>query len=212
MSDLRDPKAALLRYLQDARDALLWKLEGLGERDLRLPRTPTGTNLLGIVRHVANVEIGYFGPTFGREWPDPDHPLFVSDPDYDADPQADWWVPASVPAAEVVDFYRSVWAFSDATVAELPLDAAGAVPWWSAAHRDVTLHRVLVHVLADTHPARRPRRHPARGHRRGCRPHGGRHQHARGRLAGVRHPVEERRRGVPTRGCSSPEVVGPCTA
>ena len=62
MSDLRDPKAALLRYLQDARDALLWKLEGLGERDLRLPRTPTGTNLLGIVRHVANVEIGYFGP------------------------------------------------------------------------------------------------------------------------------------------------------
>ena len=42
-----------------------------------------------------------------------------------------------------------MWAFSDATVAELPLDAAGAVPWWSAAHRDVTLHRVLVHVLAD---------------------------------------------------------------
>ena len=149
MSDLRDPKAALLRYLQGARDALLWKLEGLGERDLRLPRTPTGTNLLGIVRHVANVEIGYFGPTFGRVWPDPDHPLVVSDPDYDADPQADWWVPASVPAAEVVDFYRSVWAFSDATVADLPLDAAGAVPWWSAAHRDVTLHRVLVHVLAD---------------------------------------------------------------
>ena len=80
---------------------------------------------------------------------DPDHPLFGSDPDYDADPQADWWVPASVPATEVVDFYRSVWAFSDATVADLPLDAAGAAPWWSAAHRDVTLHRVLVHVLAD---------------------------------------------------------------
>ena len=95
------------------------------------------------------MEIGYFGPTFGREWHDPDHPLFVSDADYDADPQADWWVPASVPAAEVVDFYRAVWAFSDATVAELPLDAAGVVPWWSAAHRDVTLHRVLVHVIAD---------------------------------------------------------------
>ena len=43
-----------------------------------------------------------------------------------------------------------MWAFSDATVAELPLDAAGTVPWWSAAHRDVTLHRVLVHVLADS--------------------------------------------------------------
>ena len=150
MSDLRDPKAALQTYLQDARDALLWKLEGLGERDLRLPRTPTGTNLLGIVRHVANVEIGYFGPTFGREWPDPGHPLVVSDADYDADPQADWWVPASIPAAEVVDLYRAVWAFSDATVADLPLDAEGTVAWWSPANRAVTLHRVLVHVIADT--------------------------------------------------------------
>ena len=150
MSDLRDPKAALQRYLQDAREALLWKLEGLGERSLRLPRTPTGTNLLGIVRHVANVEIGYFGPTFGREWPDPDHPLVVSDADYDDDPQADWWVPASIPAADVVDFYQHVWAFTDAAVAELPLDAAGTVSWWSPANSEVTLHRVLVHVLADT--------------------------------------------------------------
>jgi uncharacterized damage-inducible protein DinB len=150
MADLRDPKEALLHYLQRAREALLWKLEGLGERDLRLPRTATGTNLLGIVRHVANVEIGYFGPTFGREWPDPDHPLVVSDEDYDDDPQADWWVPGSVPAEQVVDLYRSVWTFSDATVADLPLDAVGAVAWWPSERREVTLQRILVHVLADT--------------------------------------------------------------
>jgi uncharacterized damage-inducible protein DinB len=143
-----DPKDTLHRYLQETREALLWKLEGLGERDLRLPRTPTGTTLLGIVRHVANVEIDYFGPTFGRAWPDPDHPLVVSDDD-DADPQADWWVPADVPAARVLDLYRDVWAFSDATVAELPLDAPGVVGWWSPERRDVTLHQVLVHVLAD---------------------------------------------------------------
>ena len=149
MADLRDPKTALHHYLQAARDALLWKLEGLGERDLRLPRTPTGTNLLGIVRHVANVEIGYFGPTFEREWPHPAHPLVVSDDDYDADPQADWWVPPSVPAAEVAGFYREVWAFSDDAVADLPLDARGVVPWWPEEHRDVTLHRIVVHVIAD---------------------------------------------------------------
>lgn len=52
---LLDAKAALQLYLQEARDAILWKLDGLGERDLRLPRTSTGTHLLGIVRHVANV-------------------------------------------------------------------------------------------------------------------------------------------------------------
>lgn len=150
LPDLLDPKAALQHYLQDARDALLWKLEGLGERDLRLPRTPTGTNLLGIVRHVANVEIGYFGPTFGREWTDADAPLFVSDDDYDTDPQADWWVPAEIPATDVVDFYRDVWAFSDATIADLRLDARGAVPWWSEERREVSLHRILVHVISDT--------------------------------------------------------------
>jgi hypothetical protein len=148
--DLLDPKTALLHYLQESRDALLWKLQGLGERDLRLPRTPTGTNLLGIVRHCANVEIGYFGPTFGREWPDPAAPLVVTDDAYDTDPQADWWVPADVSAAEVADFYRAVWAFSDATIADLPLDATGAVPWWPEERRTVSLQRILVHVISDT--------------------------------------------------------------
>jgi uncharacterized damage-inducible protein DinB len=147
---LLDPKTALQHYLQEARDALLWKLDGLGERDLRLPRTPTGTNLLGIVRHCANVEIGYFGPTFGREWPTPGAALVVSDELADVDPQADWWVPAEVSAAEVADFYREVWAFSDATIADLPLDASGAVPWWPEDHRDVSLARIIVHVISDT--------------------------------------------------------------
>ena len=148
--DLNDPKTALQHYLEEAREALLWKLDGLGERDLRLPRTPTGTNLLGIVRHVANVEIGYFGPTFGREWPAPDHPLVVTDGDYDADPQADWWVPADIAAPDVVAFYREVAAFSDETIDDLPLDARGAVPWWPEERREVSLARVIVHVVSDT--------------------------------------------------------------
>ena len=59
-------KADLQRYLQRGRDALLWKLEGLGEYDARRPMTPTGTNLLGLVKHLAYVELGYFGDTFGR--------------------------------------------------------------------------------------------------------------------------------------------------
>ena len=150
VSDLLDQKAALHHYLQEARDALLWKIEGLGERDLRLPRTPTGTNLLGIVRHVANVEIGYFGPTFGRAWPAPQAPLVVGDDAYDADPQADWWVPAEIAATEVVDFYREVMAFSDATIRDLPLDATGSVAWWREDRREVSLGRIMVHVIADT--------------------------------------------------------------
>src|SRR6476660_8903126 len=65
-------KDVLKDYLQGARDVLVWKLDGLSERDLRLPRTPTGTNLLGLVKHALNTEVTYFGPTFGCEWPTPD--------------------------------------------------------------------------------------------------------------------------------------------
>ncbi|MFI0356895.1 DUF664 domain-containing protein [Actinomadura sp. 9N407] len=61
-----DPKTDLHFYLQSARDALLWKLEGLTEYDVRRPFTPTGTNILGLVKHAATVELGYLGDTFGR--------------------------------------------------------------------------------------------------------------------------------------------------
>ena len=61
-----DAKDTLARYLQIARDSLLWKLDGLSEYDVRRPMVPTGTNLLGLVKHVASVEAGYLGDTFGR--------------------------------------------------------------------------------------------------------------------------------------------------
>ena len=147
MNDLSEPKSALRHYLQSDRDALLWKLDGLSERDLRMPRTPTGTNLLGIVKHMANVEIGYFGDTFGREWPTPEER--VSDEDLEADPQADWYATESETAAGVIDLYRRVWRFADATIEDLPLEAVGRVPWWSEDRNTVTLGRIVVHVLAD---------------------------------------------------------------
>ncbi|HEV3380955.1 MAG TPA: DUF664 domain-containing protein [Trebonia sp.] len=64
--------ANLHQYLQNAREAILCKLDGLSEYDVRRPLVPTGTNLLGLVKHLAGVEFGYFGATFGR--PSPDEP------------------------------------------------------------------------------------------------------------------------------------------
>lgn len=149
--ELADPKAALKHYLQRAREALVWKLEGLSERDLRLPRTPTGLNLAGIVKHCANVEIGYFGITFDRPWPTPEDPCYVQLEGYDADPQADWYLPADVSTADLVAFYRRVWEFADRNIDELALDAVGAPPWWGdPADHQVTLHHMLVRVLDDT--------------------------------------------------------------
>ena len=118
-----DPKDVLTRYLQDARDALMWKLEGLSEREQRMPRTPTGTNLLGIVKHALHVEVVYFGTTFGREWPTPDELVG----DLETDPQADWYATAAESAAGLVDLYARVQHFADETVDTLPLDAVGHV-------------------------------------------------------------------------------------
>jgi uncharacterized damage-inducible protein DinB len=141
-----DPKADLHRYLQVAREALVWKLDGLPEYDVRRPLTPTGTNLLGLVKHVAVVELGYFGDTFGRPSGEPS-PWFEDG----ADPNADMWATAAEPRGEILGLYRRAWAHSDATIDALALDAAGRVPWWPEERRDVTLHRILVHVIAETH-------------------------------------------------------------
>ena len=138
-------KADLLEYLQTARDALLWKLDGLCEHDARRPLTPTGTNLLGLVKHLAVVELGYFGATFGRpsdevlpEWDD------------DAEPNADMWAGPDESREQVVGRYHRAWAHTAATVGALALDAPGQVAWWPDGRSAVTLHRVLVHVIAET--------------------------------------------------------------
>jgi len=141
-----DPKADLRRYLQAGRDALLWKLDGLSEYDVRRPLVPTGTNLLGIVKHVASVEAGYFGETFDRPFQEP-LPWF----DDDAEPNADMWATAEESREQIVGLYHRVWAHSDATIEALPLDAIGHVPWWPPDHNEVTLHRILAHMIAETH-------------------------------------------------------------
>jgi len=67
-----DEKQTLHRFLQNARGVLLWKLEGLSDYDIRRPMTPTGTNLLGLVKHCAGVECGYFGEVMDRPFPHED--------------------------------------------------------------------------------------------------------------------------------------------
>lgn len=140
-----DPKADLHRYLQIAREALLWKLEGLSDYDIRRPITPTGTNLLGLVKHVASVELGYFGETFGRPF-EGSLPWF----DEDAEPNADMWATADESRDDIVGLYHQSWAHADVTIESLPLDAVGHVPWWPEERREVTLHRILIHMIAET--------------------------------------------------------------
>jgi uncharacterized damage-inducible protein DinB len=140
-----EPKADLHRYLQRARDAMLWKLDGLSEYDIRRPLTPTGTNLLGLVKHLAGVELGYFGDTFGRPFNEP-LPSF----DDDAEPNADMWATADESRERIVGLYHRAWAHADTTIDTLTLDATGHVPWWPDDRSEVTLHRILIHMIAET--------------------------------------------------------------
>jgi hypothetical protein len=129
--------------LRDARATMLWKLDGLSEYDVRRPLTATGTNLLGLVKHLSMWEARYFGDVFGRPFPER-----LPWGDDDAEYAADLWVTPEETRAEIVDRYRRVWEHSDATIAALDVDSPGHVPWWP--RPNVMLFNVLVHVLTET--------------------------------------------------------------
>lgn len=140
-------KDVLHACLKQQREALLWKLEGLGERAARMPMTATGSNLLGIVKHVASVESGYLGAVFGR--PGVDELPWMVEADEKGN-NADMWATAEQDIAWVAAFYRRVSAHSDRTIDELGLDAKGFVPWWGPERGEVTLGQIIIHVIAET--------------------------------------------------------------
>jgi hypothetical protein len=118
---------------------MLWKLEGLAEYDVRRPLTSTGTNLLGLIKHLTITEAWYFGEVFERP--------FSERLPY-ADRGADMWAIEDEARVEIVERYKRVWEHSDATIAALAIDAPGHVSWWP--RPDVKLFNILVHVLTET--------------------------------------------------------------
>ncbi|TDP96350.1 DinB family protein [Labedaea rhizosphaerae] len=136
-------KDYLHNELREIREELLAKLDGLSEYDLRRPLTATGTNLLGLVKHLALWESRYLGEVFGRPFPE-------ALPRWD-DLEArgtDLWATEHETRAQIIDRYRRVWDHADATIAALPIDAPGHVPWWP--RPDVLLFNVVVHRITET--------------------------------------------------------------
>ncbi|NKE61470.1 DinB family protein [Lentzea sp. PSKA42] len=142
-----DPKTDLHRYLKTARQTVLWKLEGLSEYDVRRPLTPTATNLLGLVKHLATCEQEYFGACMGRPFGETLPWLKEID---NGDPNADMFATADESREDILSLYARVTEFADTVISELPLDAPGVVPWWSEERKYVTLHLLLVHMIAET--------------------------------------------------------------
>ena len=115
----------------------------MSEYDARRPLTATGTNLLGLVKHVATVEARYFGEVFDRPSPEP-LPRWQ---DYNG---SDLWATEDETSDQIIGFYRRTWEHSDATINELPLDAPGHVPWWPEPYPNTNLFAIMVHVLGES--------------------------------------------------------------
>ena len=138
-----DPKRILHRCLDKQRTALLAKLDGVSERDVRWPMT-RGTNLLGLVKHVASNELAYFGEVFDR-------PSNVPLPWFDegAETNADMWATAEESRDDIVALYERAAAHADATIDALALDSPGRVLWWPPERQQVTLQQIMVYVTAE---------------------------------------------------------------
>ena len=136
----------LLTYLQQSRDAVVRGLDGLSEYDARRPLTPSGTNILGLVKHLTRNEASYLGDCVGR--PSPLRLPWVEDGSiWDG---ADMWVSAEQSRDYILGLYRRAWAHSDASVRGLPLSAPAHVPWWPPERRDTTVGHLIVRVVAET--------------------------------------------------------------
>ncbi|HET9422126.1 MAG TPA: DinB family protein [Nocardioides sp.] len=138
--------ADLQHYLQQGRDAMVRALDDLSEYDVRRPVTPSGTNLLGLVKHLASMEAGYLGDCLGR--PAPFRLPWVEDGSiWDS---ADMWATADQSRDYIVGLYRAAWAHSDTAIAELPLDSAATVSWWPEERRTTTFGHLLARMVAET--------------------------------------------------------------
>lgn len=124
-----------LAYLNNNRNSVIRKLDGVDEAQLRTSLVPSGTNLLGLVQHLAGVEVHWFCRVFNGE-------KVIANKSMQ--------VPAEASSPEVIDSYRRVCARSD----EIVRSAAGpevlsAIPNPGEDQRD-PLRSVLAHLIEET--------------------------------------------------------------
>jgi uncharacterized damage-inducible protein DinB len=135
---LGDETGTLVGFLDFHRATLLWKIEGLDDEQLRRPMVPSGTSLLGMVKHLAYVERWWFQQVWaGRE---------VTYPFTDEDPDADWRVEPSETTAYILALYRGECDASREIVAAADsLDEVAHHP-----RRTLSRRWILVHMIEET--------------------------------------------------------------
>jgi len=141
-----DLKLELHSNLRASRATMLSKLDDLGEYDRRRPMTPTGTNLLGLVKHLAGLEYGYLGESFG--YPAPETMSWIEDGSIWQD--GDMWAKPDESTEYITGLYRRACAHADRVISALDLEAPGSVAHWPEDRRNTTLGVLLIRMVAET--------------------------------------------------------------
>ena len=131
-------KESLQVSLDRNRDVVLWKLDGLDDEQLRRQLTPSGTSLLGLVKHLGSVEYEWFCETFGRD--------SAAIPFDENDPEADLRIRPDESTEEIVGYYGRARAAANQVIDELDVDAPGTA-WFG---ETVSMRWVLIHMLEET--------------------------------------------------------------
>jgi uncharacterized damage-inducible protein DinB len=136
--DLNTPELeTLARYLDAYRQVILWKLEGVDEEAARRPRVPSGTSLLGLVKHLAYVERYWFQHVIaGRD---------VPIPWLEEDDDEQWRLPPEQTVDDVIAFYEAEVAESrrihaQLTDPDLTVEEDG---------EQVSVRRILIHMVEE---------------------------------------------------------------
>jgi hypothetical protein len=143
---MTDLKAELHEKLKVTRAVMVAKLDGLSEYDARRPITASGTNLLGLVKHLVGIEHVYLGDSFGRTPPD----VLPWNEDGSVWDGADMWAKADESREHLVELYRRACEHSDATVEALDLATPGSVPHGPEERRATTLGVLLIRMVDET--------------------------------------------------------------
>ena len=131
----------VLGYLAYERDTLLWKLDGLDDDRLRRRHAPSGLTLLGIVKHLTDVERMWFRGVVGGE--DIRHHWG------DEGPERFWRIDPDDTTGAIIAGYREECGRADAIVRERGLDAPVRFVR-DERERDMTVRWVAIHMIEET--------------------------------------------------------------
>jgi uncharacterized damage-inducible protein DinB len=132
-------KEVLSGFLDHYREVLLDICEGLSEEQLRERMVPSGTSLLGVIKHLTYVERGWFQEIVANE-------RFAYPFDVD-DVDADFRLEDGEPSAEIFALYRQACARSREALEAASMDDMVENPERSA---DYSVRWVVVHMLEET--------------------------------------------------------------